>query len=149
MLSRKFTATILTILLSANATACICPKLGEDFFDTVSQHNNKIKTGEYPQSDALTIVTGRVIKYQETPEGVIPPSMQVKVGQIIQGNPTTKTIWIDGDTNGYQCRPPITHFKVDAKYIFAIQQDENKKYYISGCGYYSKRTAPSQNNLVY
>lgn len=133
-------STLLFQILFTNAYACICIKLGDDFFDTVNQHNNKVKSGEYPQTDALTIFTGRVIKYQPMPDGAIPPSMQIKIAQVIQGEVNQKTVWVDGDTNGMECRPPIITFDIGKTYIVAAQKDEKNRYYISSCGYYSQET---------
>jgi len=138
---RIINIVLLTITYTGISHACICMKLGSDFFDTVSQHNTKVNNGEYPASDTLTILTGRVEKYQSSPNGTIPIAMLLKVGQIIQGSVAEKAIWVEGDTDGMQCRPPVIDYNINSNYIFAIQQDVKKHYYISGCGYYSKATA--------
>jgi hypothetical protein len=80
------------------------------------------------------------MQYNEVPKHVIPSSMQVKVSHVVQGKVTEKLIWIDGDTDGLQCRPPVINFKLNSTYIFAVQQDQKKNYFISGCGYYSQET---------
>lgn len=135
---------IISILTSNLAMACICAKLGDNFFDTVNQHNIKVGNGEYPATEALTVFTGKVIKYEDAPLGSIPGSMLVKVNQVMQGSVTTKNILIQGDVDGMQCRPPVINFPINTNYIFAANQDENNKYYISGCGYYYlETTSPS------
>lgn len=131
---------LITIVISNLAAACICIKMGDDFFDTVNRHNIKIKNGQLPVTDFLTVFTGEVIKYQDAPIGIIPASMLVKVKQIIQGSIPAKSIWVYGDYDGMQCRPPITAFHLNANYIFAANQDANNKYYISSCGYYYSQT---------
>ncbi len=131
---------IISILISNLAMACICAKLGDNFFDTVNQHNIKIKNGEYPATETLTVFTGKVIKYEDAPVGNMPGSMLVKVNQVMQGSVSTKNILVYGDVDGMQCRPPIIDFQINTHYIFAVNQDENNQYYISGCGYYYLET---------
>lgn len=132
-------ATILSLLLSNSAMACLCMKLGNDFFDTVNQHNTKVSNGEYPFSERLTVITAKILKYQTVPEGGLPQSMQVEVNEVIQGELNKKRLWIYGD-NGYECRPSVTQFKLDSNYILALNQDEHSNYYVSICGYYYSQT---------
>ncbi len=133
-------AIIVIAFVPSIAAACICMPLGDNFFDTVTQHNRKIANGEFPKTDALTVVTGKVIRYSDAPADTIPDAMLVKVNQVIQGNVATRKIWVHGDVDGMQCRPPVINFPVDTKYIFAVNRDEHNQLYISGCGYYFSRT---------
>lgn len=135
------------LILSSHTFACFCMKLGDNFFDTINQHNIKVKNNEFPITDKLTIFTGKVIKYQTMPEqGVIPPSMQVKVEHILQGDIAAKKIWIYGDEEGIQCRPPIINFHLNTHYIFAVNHDEDGTYFISICGYYYLQTTSPEEN---
>lgn len=126
--------------------SCLCYKLGDNFFDTVSLHNAKVKSGEFPQSEVLTIVSAKVIKYRDSPQGRVPPAMLVRVDQVLQGEMTRKEIWIEGDTDGSQCRPMVVNFPLRGNYLFALNQDEKAQFYLSGCGEYALNTkAPVQS----
>jgi hypothetical protein len=129
-------------VVSIKLYACICAPIGDGFFDTVQQHNLKVARGEYPQNEALIIFSGKVLNYEASPRGQIPKSMLVEVHQLLQGEISTKEIWLDGDTDGMQCRPPVINFKIDSNYIFAINRDENQRNYISICGQYTLKTKP-------
>ena len=136
----KYYIFAVSILLSTSTFSCVCAKLGENFFDTVNQHNAKVDHGEYPVSDALTVFTGKVLSYQEAPPGVIPGSMLVEVDQLLQGKLSKKEVWIEGDTYGMQCRPAVITFPINETFVFAVNSDENQQYYISGCGTYYLQT---------
>ena len=131
---------ILLLILSCNRYSCLCYKLGENFFDTVSLHNAKIQSGEFPAQDTLTIISGKVIQYRQAPTNRIPPAMLVKVEHVLQGDTVNQEIWVEGDTDGSQCRPPVINFPLQSDYVFALNQDENKQFYLSGCGEYSLKT---------
>lgn len=137
---KKILFALTVFFYAACANACICARLGDNFFDTVNQHNSKVNTGEYPRADELTVVTGRVMAYSPAPKHIIPAAMQIKVGNVLQGKVDDKLIWVNGDEDGYQCRPAVLRFPLNTTYVFALQHDEKGQLFISGCGYYSLPT---------
>ena len=40
-----------------------------------------------------------------------------------------------------QCRPTVISFPINDSFVFAVNRDENKQYYISGCGNYYLQTS--------
>ena len=131
---------ILSLLVCSISWSCVCYKLGDNFFDTVSMHNAKVNSGEIPPSEALTIVSAKVIKYRESPQGIVPPAMLVRVDHVLQGEIITQEIWVEGDTDGTQCRPMVVNFPLSENYMFALNQDEKAQFYLSGCGEYALNT---------
>lgn len=129
--------------------ACTCDKLGSTFFETIYKHNKLIESGEFPLSDALTVFSGKVIRYQDAPPHTVPPAMLVEVKQVAQGKLEKQTIWIQGDTDGLQCRPPIIWFDLGAKYWFATNKDSEGNHYLSVCGQYYIKTSAANESTDY
>lgn len=117
------------------ASACSCLPLGDDFFETVNEHNERVETGRYPQSQALTIVTAEVKRHLKLRSGPEPTEMVLSVIGVSQGAVPSREIIVEGD-NGVQCRPYVTTFPVGKTFLFALNRNEDG-YYLSVCGQYS------------
>lgn len=128
--------SLLVTFYSSSANACSCRTLGEDFFETVFLHNQKIEMGEWPRTMALSIVTAEVKDYLQLRPGPEPTEMILDVADIIQGSVLSKQLVVQGD-DGASCMPYVTQFAKGKKFVFALNQYQGQ-YYISSCGFYSK-----------
>ncbi len=136
---------------SAPAFACSCMPFGEDFFETVYLHNSKVKTGEWPESAALTVVVAQVSKQPASPTGEQnfgPSEMTVNVIGSLQGNSAAKQLVIKGG-DGASCEVPVSTFKETKRYVFALSRNDVGEYYMSLCGNYFKEmaSAPKPSSL--
>ncbi len=123
------------LLFVESSLACSCANLGENFFETVSLHNIKVQSGEYPKSLELTVVSAEVDKYLQLRSGPEPTEMLLNISGVVQGSLDENTLIVQGD-NGFSCMPYVTAFPIGKKFLFALNKYENK-FYISSCGYYS------------
>lgn len=126
---------ILGVGLSWSAVACTCIPLGDDFFETVHLHNEKIRSGEWSDELVLTVVTAKVKEHKQVEEP-FPTEMVLEVTGVIQGEVEQKSLTVEGD-NGALCRPYVMSFPVGKHFIFALNQ-EGGTHYISICGQYAK-----------
>ena len=128
---------------SAPAWACSCLPFGDDFFETVYLHNSKVKSGEWAESSALTIVVAEVSE-QLTPrqgqQNFGSEFMRVNVIGSLQGNSAAKELTIKGG-DGASCEMPVSSFIVGKKYVLALNQNEQAQYFMSLCGNYFKEMA--------
>lgn len=121
--------------LTRSAHACTCMPLGDDFFETVHLHNEKIQSGEWPKELALTVITAEVKEHRKKEEP-FPTEMVLEVSDVIQGELSQKSVVVEGD-NGALCRPYVASFPIGKRFILALNQ-ENGIRYISICGQYAK-----------
>jgi hypothetical protein len=133
---------IFALSASQESKACSCTSLGDDFFTTVSLHNQHVADGDWPQSAELTIITGEVVGHLSLRPGPTATEMVVAVTHVIQGEEVGDYMIIEGD-NGIQCRPYVSNFPIGEKFILAVNpiDSDQSDAYISVCGVYSQSIA--------
>src|SRR5690606_32406849 len=122
-----------------SAQACSCLPFGENFFETIAMHLEKVSSGEWPESLALNVVVVEVDRYIEA-SNLKPKSMIVSVMGSLQGNSCAQQIIVQGG-DGASCEATVDGFKVGKRYILGLVQNNSGQYYVPLCGNYSKEMA--------
>jgi hypothetical protein len=96
-----------------------------------------------PRTDMVALVKVKsFLSYQDMFGAIIPMSMEVEIIEVYKGKETRKTIIVWG-SNGSQCRPYLSRFKLDQYYVIAFNKGDARfgqagetaeDYNISVCG---------------